>query len=140
MQERQLALFRAVAPNYLTWRRDSPESTLVEWLHRPDQVTLSAAQQPFCHLLPCNFGVCSCAPLHLCLYGPACSSLESIISLQTRAGRMSKRRCKHVLHSALQDDVQPPTGRQGIVRALGSRGGNHVEVRCLQPEWQGLHL
>ena len=43
---------------------------------------------------------------------------------------MSKRRCKHVLHSALQDEVQPPLGRQSIVRALGSRGGNHVEVCC----------
>ena len=53
---------------------------------------------------------------------------------------MSKRRCKHVLHSALQDEVQPPTGRQSIVRALGSRGGNHVEVRCSKAvllEWQG---
>ncbi|KAK9830876.1 hypothetical protein WJX81_000816 [Elliptochloris bilobata] len=41
---------------------------------------------------------------------------------------MSKRRCKHVLQSALQDAVQPPTGCQSIVRAVGSRGGNHVEV------------
>jgi hypothetical protein len=45
---------------------------------------------------------------------------------------MSRRRCKHVLQSVLQDDALPPTAGQSIVRAVGSRGGNHVEARpCL---------
>ena len=74
-------------------------------------------------------------------FTPYCSTFEvHHIPLQPHAAAMSKRRCKHVLHSALQDEVQPPTGRQSIVRALGSRGGNHVEVRCLQPEWQGRFI
>ena len=44
------------------------------------------------------------------------------------SGKMSRRRCKHVLQSSLQDEVKPPAAHQSIVRAVGSRGGNHVEV------------
>ena len=36
---------------------------------------------------------------------------------------------KHVLTTALQEEVSPPGPGQAIVRALGSRGGNLVEVR-----------
>lgn len=39
---------------------------------------------------------------------------------------MSRRR-KHVIQLA-QEDVEPPGPDQAIVRALGTRGGNIVEV------------
>jgi len=63
-------------------------------------------------------------------------------SAQTRTP-MSRRRCKHVLQSVLQDDAEPPMAGQSIVRAVGSRGGNHVEARpcllalqCVAQDWQ----
>eukprot|EP00879_Flechtneria_rotunda_P028248 GHRR01030340.1.p2 GENE.GHRR01030340.1~~GHRR01030340.1.p2 ORF type:complete len:108 (+),score=9.90 GHRR01030340.1:194-517(+) len=40
---------------------------------------------------------------------------------------MGQRR-KHVTQNAISQDVQPPEHNQHIVRALGSRGGNIVEV------------
>jgi len=40
---------------------------------------------------------------------------------------MSRAR-KHVLQAALAGDVEPPGPDQCIVRALGARGGNLVEV------------
>lgn len=41
---------------------------------------------------------------------------------------MSRAR-KHVLQEALADEIEPPGPDQCIVRALGARGGNLVEVR-----------
>jgi hypothetical protein len=41
---------------------------------------------------------------------------------------MGQRR-KHMLQSAITQDIQPPAANQQIVRALGTRGGNIVEVR-----------
>ncbi len=41
---------------------------------------------------------------------------------------MSKRR-KNIIQSALQQDVEPLSENQCIVMALGTRGGNMVEVR-----------
>lgn len=40
---------------------------------------------------------------------------------------MGQRR-KHVTQASVTQDVQPPQDNQHIVRALGSRGGNIVEV------------
>jgi hypothetical protein len=42
---------------------------------------------------------------------------------------MGQRR-KHMLQAAVNEEVQPPADGQHIVRALGSRGGNIVEVCC----------
>ena len=39
---------------------------------------------------------------------------------------MSRR--KHVTQQSLTQDVQPPGAQESIVRALGTRGGNIVEV------------
>ncbi len=44
---------------------------------------------------------------------------------------MSQRR-KHVTQAILNQQVQPPEEGQRIVRALGSRGSNIVEVRLLE--------
>ena len=41
---------------------------------------------------------------------------------------MSRAR-KHVLQEALAGEIEPPGPDQCIVRALGARGGNLVEVR-----------
>lgn len=41
---------------------------------------------------------------------------------------MSHRR-KHVTQ-ALQQQIDPPTENQRIVKALNTRGGNIIEVRC----------
>ena len=46
---------------------------------------------------------------------------------------MSRRR-KHVLQDALQQEVKAPVEGQEIVRALGSRGDNLVEVCSLYSE------
>lgn len=46
---------------------------------------------------------------------------------------MSRR--KHITQ-ALNEEVQPPSGNQSIVRALGTRGGNIVEVRALEARGQ----
>ncbi|KAF6259225.1 hypothetical protein COO60DRAFT_1030707 [Scenedesmus sp. NREL 46B-D3] len=40
---------------------------------------------------------------------------------------MGQRR-KHMLQTAITQDIQPPADNQQIVRALGARGGNIVEV------------
>eukprot|EP00775_Hariotina_reticulata_P009258 gene9258-9424_t len=40
---------------------------------------------------------------------------------------MGQRR-KHVTQTAFNQDVEPPSSNQQIVRALGTRGGNIVEV------------
>jgi hypothetical protein len=40
---------------------------------------------------------------------------------------MGQRR-KHMLQTAFSQDIQPPADNQQIVRALGTRGGNIVEV------------
>ena len=40
---------------------------------------------------------------------------------------MGQRR-KHVTQGVVTQDIQPPADNQHIVRALGSRGGNIVEV------------
>jgi probable RNA-binding protein EIF1AD len=42
---------------------------------------------------------------------------------------MSRR--KHVTQQSLTQDVQPPGAGQSVVRALGARGGNIVEVRLM---------
>lgn len=42
---------------------------------------------------------------------------------------MGQRR-KHVTQAAAAGDVAPPEPHQAIVRALGPRGGNLVEVLC----------
>jgi len=42
---------------------------------------------------------------------------------------MGQRR-KHVTQTAFNQEVEPPTSNQQIVRALGTRGGNIVEVTC----------
>lgn len=44
-----------------------------------------------------------------------------------RNKRMSGR--KHLIQQVLRGDVQPPSEGQSIVRAVGSRGGNIMEVR-----------
>jgi probable RNA-binding protein EIF1AD len=44
---------------------------------------------------------------------------------------MSRR--KHLLQSSLLQDVEPPGDGQQIVRAVGSRGGNIIEVRSMVP-------
>ena len=43
---------------------------------------------------------------------------------------MSRR--KHVTLNALQQEVEPPGEGQHIVRAVGSRGSNLIEVRGLR--------
>ena len=47
--------------------------------------------------------------------------------------RMSNGRRKHVLQNSLTGHVEPPTEGQQIVRAVGSRGGNIVEVGLQSP-------
>jgi hypothetical protein len=39
---------------------------------------------------------------------------------------MSRR--KHLLQQTLQEDIDPPLEGQQIVLAIGSRGGNQIEV------------
>ena len=47
--------------------------------------------------------------------------------------RMSNSRRKHVLQNSLTGHVEPPTEGQLIVKAVGSRGGNIVEVHPHPP-------
>jgi hypothetical protein len=56
------------------------------------------------------------------------SAANTIQALRLIAYEMSRRR-KHVT-LALEQDIEPPGPGQAIVRALGTRGGNIVEVRA----------
>ncbi len=104
-----------------SWRTEQPElkPTACPWL--------AAAAQSSTQLGACLVRV---------------SAVLRRATAQTRTP-MSRRRCKHVLQSVLQDDAQPPTAGQSIVRAVGSRGGNHVEawpcllaLQCVAQDWQ----
>lgn len=43
---------------------------------------------------------------------------------------MGQRR-KHVLQTVFSQDIQPPAENQQIVRAVGARGGNIIEVHLV---------
>ena len=70
--------------------------------------------------------VCGC----VCEREPTCFfSWRRPTSLFAHKSMSRFAKGKHVLTTALQEEAAPPGPGQAIVRALGSRGGNLVEVR-----------